>query len=59
MVKVLTKKETLKTAIKTIIKDIYEDGMHKETLKPISGKYIDLKANEIIKEVSIRFPMGG
>ena len=56
----MTKKEALKSAIKTIVKNIcgkaYDNG--EAGLMFFDDQYIDRKANEIIKEVSIRFPIG-
>lgn len=56
LTKEITKKEALKIAIKTIIRDIYEE----KPIEPdyILHHYVDTRTEEIIKEVSIRFPIG-
>ena len=56
--KVLTKKEALKNAIEAIVRSICNDVYNNSGLKYVSDQYADAKANEIIKEMSIRFPIG-
>lgn len=53
----MTKKEALKNAIRTIILDICYD-VYNNGIRKINDKYAREKTNEIIKEISIRFPIG-
>ena len=53
----MTKKEALKNAIKAIIMEMYGE-MHTINPRDLNHSYVEKRANEIIKEVEIRFPMG-
>lgn len=56
----MTKKEALKNAIKAIVLKLYHLGIDRPFAErmPDDDEFWDRKANEILKEMEIRFPIG-